>query len=46
VQMPPLVWLELAPLAFWLDPAAVVDALMWVACCNSTSSISVKTAWS
>jgi hypothetical protein len=28
---PPLVWVELVPPSFWLEPAAVVDML---ACCS------------
>jgi hypothetical protein len=36
------VWVELEPPALWLDPAAVMDALLLVACCNSTSEISPK----
>jgi hypothetical protein len=36
------VWVELEPPALWLDPAAVMDAMLSVACCNSTSEISPK----
>jgi hypothetical protein len=43
VGAPPLVWVELAPPAFWLDPAAVVEVLLLLArCCNSTSRMSPK----
>jgi hypothetical protein len=43
--MPPLVWVELAPLTFWLDPAAVVDALL-VGYWSSSSGILPKAACS
>jgi hypothetical protein len=43
--MPPLVWVELAPLTFWLDPAAVVDTLL-VGYWSSSSGISPKAACS
>jgi hypothetical protein len=39
-RAPPLVWVELAPLLFWLEPAAVVDMLAgW---CSWTSRMSLK----
>jgi hypothetical protein len=40
-----LVWVELAPLAFLLDPAAVVDVLL-AGCWNWTSGISPKASCS
>jgi hypothetical protein len=40
--MPPLVWVEPAPPMFFLDPVGAVDALLLVACYNSTSLVSVK----
>jgi hypothetical protein len=43
--MPPLVWVELAPLAFWLDPVAVVEVLL-AGCRTSTSGISPRVACS
>jgi hypothetical protein len=42
----PLVWVELAPSAFWLDLAVVVETLLLVGYCNSTSGISLKAACS
>jgi hypothetical protein len=44
--MPPLVWVELAPPTFWLDPAAVVETLLLVGYCNSTSGMLPKAACS
>jgi hypothetical protein len=38
---PPLVWVELLPLAFWLDLAAAVEALL-DGCDTSTSGMSPK----
>jgi hypothetical protein len=41
--MPPLVWVEMAaPPAFWLDHAAVVEALLLAGCRNLTSQMSPK----
>jgi hypothetical protein len=44
-EAPPLVWVELAPLAFLLDPAVVVDVLL-AGCWNWTSGISPKASCS
>jgi hypothetical protein len=38
---PPLIWVELAPLTFWLDPAIVVETL-FTGRITSTSGISLK----
>jgi hypothetical protein len=46
VPPPSLVWVELAPLAFWLDPAVVVEMLLMAGCCYSTSVMSPKVACS
>jgi hypothetical protein len=40
-RAPPLVWVELVPSVFWLDPAAVVDMLL-TRCCSWTPGISPK----
>jgi hypothetical protein len=41
-----LVWVELAPLRLWLDPATMVEALLLAGCCNSTSGTSLKAMFS
>jgi hypothetical protein len=38
---PPLVWVELVPLMFWLDPAVVVKVLL-AECKTSTSRMLPK----
>jgi hypothetical protein len=39
-----LVWAELEPPPFWLDPATVVDMLL-VGWCNCTSGMTPKVEW-
>jgi hypothetical protein len=41
-----LVWVELVPLTFWLDPVAMVEKMLLVGCCNLTSKMSPKAACS
>jgi hypothetical protein len=42
--VPPLVWVELAPPTFWLDPVVMVETLFLVGYCNSTSMMLLKAA--
>jgi hypothetical protein len=44
-RAPPLVWVELVPPPFWLEPTAVVDMLLagW---CSCTSGLSPKARFS
>jgi hypothetical protein len=39
-----LVWVELAPPTFWLDPVVMVETLFLVGYCNSTSMMLLKAA--
>jgi hypothetical protein len=39
---PPLVWVELVPSPFWLEPMAVVVDMLLVGLCSWTSGISPK----
>jgi hypothetical protein len=44
LQLGKLVWVELVPPSFWVEPDAVVDMLAgW---CKWTSGISLKVEWS
>jgi hypothetical protein len=43
---PPLVWVELAPLAFLLDPAVVVEVLLLTGRWNWTYGMSLKASCS
>jgi hypothetical protein len=43
---PPLVWVVLAPPAFWFDPTAVVEALLLTGWCSWTFEMSLKASCS